>query len=99
MLALPPSVVLGEAQALLGTLRRTIADNPAAPLIVDASALHEFDSSALAVLLECRRLAQSSSRGFVLRDPPARLKQLARLYGVGELLGIEVPAPQTIQPA
>lgn len=99
MLALPPSVVLDEAKDLLGRLKRIVVDDPAAPLIVDASALHDFDSSALAVLLECRRLAQASSRAFVLRDPPPRLKQLARLYGVASLLGIEVPATQTTQPA
>ena len=99
MLALPPSVVLDDAKDLLGQLRRTIAGDSADPLIVNAAALHEFDSSALAVLLECRRLAQSSHRAFVLRDPPPRLMQLAHLYGVATLLGIEAQAAPVTQPA
>lgn len=99
MLALPSSVVLGEAKDLLSRLTRTVTDSPVAPLIVDASALHDFDSSVLAVLLECRRLAQASHREFVLRDAPPRLNQLARLYGVASLLGIEPPPTAAAQPA
>ncbi|MDO9313444.1 MAG: STAS domain-containing protein [Burkholderiaceae bacterium] len=98
-LALPPSVLLGDAKDLLKRLTRVVSDNPTAPLIVDASALHDFDSSVLAVLLECRRLAQASHREFVLRDAPPRLHQLAGLYGVAGLLGIEAPAVEMAQPA
>jgi phospholipid transport system transporter-binding protein len=90
-LALPPSVLLGDAKDLLKRLTRVVSENPSAPLIVDASSLHDFDSSVLAVLLECRRLAQSSRREFVLRNAPPRLNQLAGLYGVAVLLGIEAP--------
>jgi len=97
-LALPASVLLDNAKDLLKRLTRVVVDNPSAPLIVDASALHDFDSSVLAVLLECRRLAQLSSREFVLRDAPPRLNQLAGLYGVAGLLGIEV-ASAAAQPA
>ncbi len=92
VLALPPSVGLDEAKAVLGTLKQAVVGGPAEALIVDAAALQSFDSSALAVLLECRRWAQASNRPFVLRDPPPRLNQLARLYGVASLLGIEAPA-------
>ena len=54
--------------------------------IADASALTSFDSSALAVLLECRREAQAMGKTFSVRGLPTRLRSLAALYGVGELL-------------
>jgi phospholipid transport system transporter-binding protein len=77
-------------------LAEAISREPMDRLTVDAAGLQQFDSSALAVLLECRRLAEKSGRSFQLRNAPARLSQLARLYGVGELLGFtplqEAPA-------
>ena len=54
-------------------------------VVLDASALTEFDSSALAVLLECRREALAAGKGFSVRGLPARLRQLAGRYGVAEL--------------
>jgi phospholipid transport system transporter-binding protein len=45
-----------------------------------------FDSSALAVLLECRREALSLGKTFAVAHLPARLRELAALYGVAELL-------------
>ena len=53
---------------------------------VDASALVSFDSSALAVLLECRRLALISGLSFFVLNASPRLAQLATLYGVVELM-------------
>ncbi len=55
---------------------------------VDASALQHFDSSALAVLLECRRLADAQGRKIRVCNAPAKLGQLARLYGIDELLEV-----------
>ena len=46
----------------------------------------QFDSSALAVLLECRREALALGKTFAVAGMPARLRELAALYGVGELL-------------
>ena len=56
------------------------------PVVVDAGSLSRFDSSALAVLLACRRQAQVFGRAFYVRDLPPRLRQLAGLYGVAELI-------------
>ena len=53
---------------------------------VDASNLRHFDSSALAVLLECERAAVALGKRFVLRDLPERLRSLAHIYGVEPLL-------------
>lgn len=58
----------------------------AAEVVADASALTEFDSGALAVLLACRREALAAGKAFSVRGLPARLRQLAGLYGVAELL-------------
>lgn len=55
---------------------------------IDASALQEFDSSALAVLLACRRQALAAGKDFSVRGFPQRLRQLAGLYGVAELLTV-----------
>jgi phospholipid transport system transporter-binding protein len=55
---------------------------------VDARALAQFDTSAIALLLHLRRRAEARQRGFELLNPPDKLAQLARLYGVAELLGL-----------
>lgn len=64
-------------------------------MTVDASALEEFDSSALAVLLDCRRQALAVGQSFTVTGAPPRLLQLAGLYGVAELMaGTSVAAVQ-----
>lgn len=59
-----------------------------AGLVINASALSVFDSSALAVLLECRRQAMAAGQRFSVSGAPARLLQLATLYGVVELFPV-----------
>lgn len=95
MLTLPATIGLSGAHTVMRPLAEAAAREPADRLQVDASGLQQFDSSALAVLLECRRLAQSSGRAFELTGTPARLNQLARLYGVAELLGIAPASAST----
>lgn len=92
MLSLPATMGLTEAKAVMSPLAGAISREPAGPLNIDAAGLQEFDSAALAVLLECRRLAEKSGRSLRLHNAPPRLSQLARLYGVAELLGL-APAP------
>ena len=58
------------------------------PLVIDASPLEDFDSAALAVLLQVRRQADADGRSFELRGAPPKLVQLAQLYGVAGLLGL-----------
>ncbi len=55
-------------------------------VLLDASDLQEFDSSALAVLLACRREAQKLGRSLQVDGLSERLRELATLYGVLELL-------------
>jgi phospholipid transport system transporter-binding protein len=56
------------------------------PVLVDASALSDFDSSALAVLLGLRRVAKAQGRSVLVEGMSARLRELATLYGVLDLL-------------
>ena len=53
---------------------------------VDASGLTDFDSSALAVLLACRREAMASGQSWAVTGLPPKLQALADLYGVMPLL-------------
>jgi phospholipid transport system transporter-binding protein len=88
MLVLPQVLTLGEARDTLRMLETAMRDDGTGPVAVDASALATFDSSAVAVLLECRRLAQAWNRGFELKGAPPKLRELAGLYGVDALLGL-----------
>jgi phospholipid transport system transporter-binding protein len=86
MLLLPSTVTLAEARDTLRMLAQAVPREPDAEVTLDASGLMRFDTSALAVLLECRRLAQAGGRAFAVRNVPAKLAALAALYGVGALL-------------
>ena len=55
-------------------------------VVVDASALRRFDSSALAMLREFRLEALAAGRTFAIRGFPHRLDSLAALYGIEGLL-------------
>lgn len=57
-----------------------------AVVALDAQALSEFDSSALAVLLAVRRRVLQLGGRWQVQGLPARLSDLAALYGVSDLL-------------
>jgi phospholipid transport system transporter-binding protein len=84
---LPSTLTLDDAPAALDTLQAAALRSSGA-LAVDASALAVFDTAALAVLLQAKRLALAGGRAFEVQGAPAKLRQLAQLYGVGELLGL-----------
>ena len=86
MVTLPPDLTLASAPGLVQGLKQMVLAEPAGAVVIDASGLNEFDSSALAVLLECRRQALADGKSFSVRGLPARLRQLAGLYGVAELI-------------
>ena len=75
-----------QASACLQTLLRGLDNDAGTEVVVDAAALQRFDSSALAVLLELRRQCLAAGKGLRVSGLPARLRDLAGLYGVGELL-------------
>lgn len=82
---LPTVLTHAQAGAFSRSLRTKVAAEPAA-LVLEAGALQEFDSSALAVILACRREALGVGKTFSVRSLPAQLRQLAGLYGVAELI-------------
>jgi len=94
MLVLPEVLTLREANHTLGMLEQSMRSDDATTLTVDASALRTFDSAAVAVLLECRRLARAWNKGFEVRGAPAKLSDLVRMYGVGSLLAFAAPPAQ-----
>jgi len=85
-LMLPPRLTHDEAPACMRMLQQGLTAQQGSSAVVDASALSQFDSSAIAVLLECRREAAALGRGFAVKGLPARLRELAMLYGVAGLL-------------
>lgn len=85
MLALPPELTHEVAARLSQDLTRLVQLQPG-EVVADASALLTFDSSALAILLACRREALAAGKTFSVQGLPTRLRQLATLYGVAELI-------------
>ena len=96
MLVLPATVTTLEArdtQRMLSQALQQEIKTQNEPLVtIDASGLQQFDSAALAVLLECQRLALAWGKGFAVRNAPKKLAELARLYGVDTLLLPAQPA-------
>jgi phospholipid transport system transporter-binding protein len=54
---------------------------------VDCTALRDFDSSTLAVLIAWQKKLRHGQRELTLVSPPPKLCVLAQVYGVAELLG------------
>ena len=92
---LPATTTLEQVAGLALNLPAAMAEG-SGPVQIDASALQDFDTSAIALLLQARRLAQAAGRGFEVDGAPAKLAELARLYGVEELLSL---APSPAAPA
>jgi phospholipid transport system transporter-binding protein len=91
--ALPATVTVQEVTTVLQRLSAVLdasaqaRSSAGAVLSLDTSALQHFDSSALALLLQLRRQAQTRGLRVELSGVPPRLTNLARLYGVADLLG------------
>nr|WP_298925362.1 STAS domain-containing protein [uncultured Ramlibacter sp.] len=86
MLVLPAELTHAQATACSRMLAQAVRSEAGSAALADASALARFDSSALAVLLECRREALAHGKSFAVGHLPPRLRELAGLYGVAELL-------------
>ena len=86
MLVLPDELTHAQASACCGMLAQALRSEPGREAVADASALRKFDSSALAVLLECRREALALGKQFSVSRMHPRLRALATLYGVAGLL-------------
>jgi phospholipid transport system transporter-binding protein len=86
VLVLPAELTSRQATACLAMLLHGLRQESQAQIVADASALSHFDSAALAVLLACRRESQAQGKGFVIQAMPAKLRALAGVYGVSDLL-------------
>ncbi len=85
-LKLPPTLLHAQANACLAQWVAQLPAQPPGPVALDASALVEFDSSALAVLLGLRRQVLAQGGSLQITGMSERLRQLAALYGVQDLL-------------
>ncbi|MBC7471150.1 MAG: STAS domain-containing protein [Ramlibacter sp.] len=88
MLVLPAELTHEHAAACCRMLEQGLRNDPSRAVVADAGALAHFDSSALAVLLDCRREALALGKTFAVKGLPPRLRVLAGLYGVAELLPV-----------
>lgn len=86
VLRLPAVLMHPQATACRVQLVQAMVATQDRVVLLDASALEEFDSSALAVLLACRRQAQALGRSLQVQGLSERLRELATLYGVQVLL-------------
>lgn len=88
--ALPASLTLRDAKPALDMLRQSFAASSGDTWRIDAAPVAQVDTSALAVLLECARIAAQGGRKLEIVSAPRRLSELAHLYGVDGLLGVAV---------
>ena len=86
MLVLPVDLTHSQARACLQMLVQGLRMEQGPTVVVDAAALSRFDSAALAVLLEFRRASLAIGKNLAIRDMPTRLRDLALVYGIAELL-------------
>jgi phospholipid transport system transporter-binding protein len=86
VLVVPTQLTHAHAAACSRMLAQALRNEPQKQAVVDAKPLQVFDSSALAVLLECRREALVLGKTFAVANMPPRLRELAGVYGVSELL-------------
>lgn len=86
MLRLPTELTHGQAKACLAQLSSMLEGEAASTIVVDATSLGRFDSSALAVLLELRRSCLRVGKSLEVQGLPPHLNDLATLYGVEGLL-------------
>lgn len=89
MLQLPATLTHNTATACLAELLLAVGSEPSACVAVNAGSLVQFDSTALAVLLALRRAVLPVGKTLSLNAVPPRLSDLARLYGIADLLPVQ----------
>lgn len=93
MLKLPAVLTHAIASEFFPTLKGEVL-SATKSVVVDAGGLQQFDSSALAILLACRRQALAAGKTFAVLGAPERLLQLAGVYGVAQL----IPSAEPVLP-
>ena len=97
MLKLPARLRLDDASAVWDSLSASLRAEAAqvrsaagAQVQINAAELQQFDSSVLSVLLSALRLCEAEGMRLHVKQVPAKLQELARVYGVDELLWPEL---------
>ncbi|MCV2356207.1 STAS domain-containing protein [Paucibacter sp. B2R-40] len=97
MLKLPSSVRVDAAPALWSSLQASlraeaaqVSNGAGAELSINAAELQQFDSVVLTLLLSAARLCADLGLHLRVLNVPAKLQELARVYGVAELLWPEL---------
>lgn len=85
-LKLSGTLLHDQANACLDQWLAQLPEAPPPEVCIDASGLTDFDSSALAVLLGLRRALVHRGSALRVEGMTQRLRELASLYGVLELL-------------
>ena len=87
--ALPAVLMQAQAQAVSNELASVLSAcvSTGDEAVLDASALTQFDSSALAVILACRRAVLARGAQLRIVGLPERAQSLAKVYGLSDLLG------------
>jgi phospholipid transport system transporter-binding protein len=77
-----------QAQAVTNELSTLLAAcvSEGGEAVLDASALNQFDSSALAVILACRRAVLAKGAQLHITGLPQRAQALVKVYGLSDLL-------------
>lgn len=86
MLLLPKELTQLQATKCLTDLGQDLRSVEGRDVVVDATELIRFDSAALAVLLEFRRQCLALGKQLRVYGLAPRLRDLAALYGVQDLL-------------
>jgi len=97
MLKLPASVRLNDAGPLWPALKQSLRAESAqvrsaagTELHLSAAPLQHFDSAVLTLLLSAGRVCAAEGLQLRVHEVPAKLQELARVYGVAELLWPEL---------
>jgi phospholipid transport system transporter-binding protein len=80
------AAVWTQLEAALRVEAAQIANAAGSELELSAAVLEDFDSSALSVLLSAARVTQQFGLRLALVEAPQKLRDLAGVYGVGDLL-------------
>lgn len=91
MFELPTRLMSDNAMVCVEQASDALAKSAEIDFVVNARWLAQFDSSALAVLLDLRRRAASIGKRIVVHSVQPRLIELASLYGVSKILGFIRP--------
>lgn len=86
---LPASASIAQMPELLPLLDRAVAETGSGELVIDAAAVQELDSATVSLLLQARRRLEKAGGRMVVHNAPPKLRELAQLYGVTELLSLQ----------